>query len=121
MLSAPRRPEILPLPICNKVWACLATRFDVRKNVAQSVVKLDQPIIQYGKVTRNEGDLMVARDLIIETEDSRDASFVRVSLVLLLDAQFLNIPFSSILNLWTDMLTNGEEPPNLYRNYFLAN
>ena len=87
----------------------------------QSVVKLDQPIVQYGKVTRNKGDLMVARDLSIETEDSRDASFVRVSLVLLLDAQFLNIPFSSILNLWTDMLTNGEELPNLYRNYFLTN
>ena len=121
MLSAPQRPEILPLPIRNKIWACLATRLNVRKNVVQCVVKLDQPIIQYGKVTRLEGDLMVARDLIIETEDSRDASFVRVSLVLLLDGQFLNIPFSSILNLWTDMLTNREEPPNLDRNYFLAN
>ena len=42
----------------------------------QSVVKLDQPIIQYGKVTHNEGDLMVACDLIIETEDCWDASFV---------------------------------------------
>jgi len=79
MLSNPRRHEILPLPIRSKVWACLATRFNVTKNIVQSVVKLDQPIIQYGRVTRLEGgDLMVGRDLVQETEDSRDASFVRV-------------------------------------------
>lgn len=122
MLSAPRRPEMLPLPIRNKVLACLATRFNVAKRVVQSVVNLDHPIIQYGKVTRLEGDLMIARDLIIETEDSRDASFVRVSnLVLLLDKQFLNIAFSSIHNLWIDILANREEPPNLDCNNFLAN
>ncbi len=79
MLSAPQRHEILPLPIRNKVWACLATCFNVRKNVVQSIVKLDQPIVQYGKVTRLEGgDVMIGRDLVKETEDSRDASFVRV-------------------------------------------
>ena len=99
MLSA-RRHEILPLPMQNKVWACLATRFDVRKNVAQAAVKLDQPIVQYGKVTRLEGsDLMVGRDLVIETEDGRDASFVRVSFILLLVWTIYNIPFSSTLNL----------------------
>jgi hypothetical protein len=74
----------------NKVLACLATRFDVRRNVVQSVVQLDQPIVQYGKVTRLEGgDLMVGRDLVTATDDSRDASFVRVSHVLLLSGQFL--------------------------------
>ena len=90
MLCAPRRHETLPSAIQNKVWACLATRFNVGKNVVQSVVKLDQPIIQYGKVTRLEGgDLMVGRDLVTETDDSRDASFVRVSLALLLYGQLL--------------------------------
>jgi len=79
MLSNPRQHEILPSPIQSKVWACLATRFNVRKNVIQSVVKLDQPIIQYGRVTRLKGgDPMVGHDLVKETEDSRDASFVRV-------------------------------------------
>jgi len=68
MLSAPRRHEILPSPIRNKVLACLATRFNVKKNVVQSVIKLDQPITQYGRVTRLEGgDLMIGRDLVPET------------------------------------------------------
>ena len=79
MLSAPRRHEILPSSIQNKVLACLATRFNVKKNVVQSVIKLDQPITQYGRVTRLEGgDLMIGRDLVPQTEDGRDASFVRV-------------------------------------------
>jgi hypothetical protein len=38
--------------------------------------------VQYGRVSRLEGgDLMVGRDFVKQTaEDSRDASFVRVSL-----------------------------------------
>jgi hypothetical protein len=120
MLCA-RRHETLPLPIRNKVWACLATRFDVRKNVVQPVVKLDQPIVQYGKVTRLEGgDLMVGRDLVTETDDSRDASFVRVSRVPFWDGQSLKIPFTSTLNSWIDMLASVEELLNLNRNNFLA-
>jgi hypothetical protein len=79
MLSAPRRHEILPSTIRNKVLACFATRFNVKKDVIQSVIKLDWPITQYGRVTRLEGgDLMIGRDLVQETEGSRDASFVRV-------------------------------------------
>jgi hypothetical protein len=67
------------MSICNKVWACLATRFNVRKTIIQSVVKLDQPVVQYGRVTRLAGgDLMIGRDLVKETEDSRAASFIRV-------------------------------------------
>jgi hypothetical protein len=83
MLSAPRRHEILSSPIRNKVWACLATRFNVKKNVVQSVIKLDQPITQYGRVTRLEGgDLMIGRDLVPQTDGNRDASFVRVEFCL---------------------------------------
>ena len=79
MLSAPRRHEILPSPIQNKVFACLATRFNVKKSVVQSVIKLDQPIYQYGRVTLLEGgDLMIGQDLVPQTDDNRDASFVRV-------------------------------------------
>jgi hypothetical protein len=77
MLCSLRRHETLPLAMQNKVLACLATRFNVGRNVVQSVVKLDQPIIQYGKVTRLEGgDLMVGRDFVTGTDDTRDASFV---------------------------------------------
>ena len=90
MLAAPRRCETLPPTIRNKIFACLATRFDVRKSVIQSVIKLDQPIVQYGRVSRLEGgDLMVGRDFVKQTaEDSRDASFVRVSLAFFLLCNF---------------------------------
>jgi len=77
MLAAPRQCEVLPLPIQNKVWACLATRFNIQKKVVQSTIKLDQPVTQYGRVCHLEGgDLMIGRHFVKETEDSRDASFV---------------------------------------------
>ena len=81
MLAGPRRCEILPLAIQDKFLACLATCFDVQKSVIQSVIKLDQPIVQYGRVSRLEGgDLMIGRHFVNQTaEDSRDASFIRVS------------------------------------------
>jgi hypothetical protein len=92
MLAAPRRCEILPPAIRDKVLACLATRFEVRKRVIKSVIKLDRPIVQYGRVSRLEGgDLMIGRHLVKQTaEDSRDASFVRVSLAFSSDVQFLS-------------------------------
>src|SRR5438445_7789611 len=101
MLSNLWQHEILPSPIQSKVWACLATCFNVRKNVIQSVVKLDQPIIQYGRVTRLErGDLMVGCDLVKETEDSWNASFVQVESSCIGFAwAILNIIFCSTLNL----------------------
>ena len=79
MLATPKRCEILPLPIKNKVWACLATRFKVQKKVVQSIVKLDQPITQYGRVCGLDGgDHMISRHFVNENKDSRDASFVQV-------------------------------------------
>jgi hypothetical protein len=84
MLATPRRCEILPLPIRNKVWASLATRFKVQKKVVQSIVKLDQPIHQYGRVCGLDGgDRMIGCHFVKEAEDSRDASFVRVKSSLL--------------------------------------
>lgn len=82
MLAAPRRCEILPPALRNKVLACLATHFNVRKSIIQSVIKLDRPIVQYGRVSRlGGGDLMIGRHFVKQTaEDSRDASFVRVSI-----------------------------------------
>jgi hypothetical protein len=79
MLSNPRRKDFLPLSMRNKVWACLATRFSVQKKDVKAVIKLDKPIIQYGRVTRLEGgDCMIGCDLVKQSEDRRDASFVRV-------------------------------------------
>jgi hypothetical protein len=93
MLAAPRRCEILPLAIRKKVFACLATRFGVQTSAIQSVIKLDQPIVQYGRVSRLEGgDLMIGRHFVKQmAEDSRDASYVRVSLAFFPCVQFLSI------------------------------
>jgi hypothetical protein len=66
----------------------LATRFNVQKTVVRSFIKLDKEVSQYGKVRRG-GDLMTGRHLVKESEDSRDASFVRVGCCLLLCVQFL--------------------------------
>ena len=95
MLSGPRRSEILPQPIRDKIWTCLATRFNVHKSVVRTVVKLDQEIIQFGKVRRLQGgDLMTGRHFVNKSEDTRDASFVRVeycplSLYALFDHSYL--------------------------------
>jgi hypothetical protein len=74
-LTAPRRYEILPQAIRNKVWACLATRFNVEKKVVRSIIQLDREITQYGKVRRS-GELMTGCHFVKKREDSRDASFV---------------------------------------------
>ena len=122
MLSGPKKQEILPSSTQNKVLACLATRFNIKKNIVQSVVKLDQPLTQYGKVTRLEGgDLMIACDLVKETEDSQDASFVRVEICLFFIHAASDHSFSSILNLWIDMPTKCEESQNLSHEISLAN
>ena len=48
--------------------------------------------MQYGRVSRLEGgDLMVGRHFVKTAEDSRDASFVRVSLAFFPYLQFLSI------------------------------
>jgi hypothetical protein len=101
MLATPRRCEILSPPIRSKVWACLATRFKVQKKVVQSIVKLDQPITQYGRVCHLDGgDHMIGRHFAKEIEGSRDASFVRVEFSLLLSYLLcLSNLFSSILSL----------------------
>ena len=87
-LTAPRRLEILPPPIQDKAWACLATRFNVQKTVVRSIIKLDKEVLQYGKV-RQGNDLMTGCHFVKKSEDSRDASFVRVGLVFFLCLRLL--------------------------------
>ena len=81
MLAPPQRSGILLPAIRSKVLASLATRFNVQKRIVESVIKLDRPITQYGRVSRfGGGDLMIGRYLVKQAEDGRDASFVRMSL-----------------------------------------
>jgi hypothetical protein len=72
----------LPKPLCNKVHASLATRFDASISIVRAAIKLDSPLLHYGKVTcLPDGDTMVACDLVGQSEDSRDASYVKVSIL----------------------------------------
>ena len=91
MLAPPQRLKILPLLIQNKVWAFLAMRFNVQMNIVKSVIKLDQPITQYSRVSHLEGgDLMIGCHFVKEAENSQDAFFVQVSLALFPYMQFLS-------------------------------
>ena len=121
MLSTPQRIEILSSPIQNKVAACLATCFNVTKNIVQAIVDLKRPVTQYGRVTRLEGgDLMIGRDLVQLAEDSRDASFIRVELNLDFIHMISDRFFFSIPNLWIDTLVKKEEFHNLSSKISLA-
>ncbi|EKM74272.1 hypothetical protein AGABI1DRAFT_95753 [Agaricus bisporus var. burnettii JB137-S8] len=77
-LCPPRRMEIIPPLILGKIYAALATRFGVTKGIVQAVLQLDQPVSQYGNAFRLEnGDCMVAADLVNTREDTRDASYIK--------------------------------------------
>ena len=96
MLAAPRRCEILPPALRNKVLACLATQFDVQKSVIKSVIKLDQPIVQYGRVSGLEGsDLMLGHYFVKQTAED---IFCLSESCLLFICAFSEHLFSSIPN-----------------------
>src|SRR5271169_2608688 len=78
-LSEPRQ-EILQPPISSRVQTSLSTWLEVPKRMVAAIVKLDRPILQYGRVARLDGgDTMIAREIVRESEDTRDASYVKVS------------------------------------------
>ncbi|KAF9040964.1 hypothetical protein BJ165DRAFT_1493585 [Panaeolus papilionaceus] len=75
--SIPTEQTILPKPLRRRIWAALATQFDVDRRVVKAIVKLDQPVVQHG----HGGDLIRASDMVKDAEDSRDASYVRYTLL----------------------------------------
>jgi hypothetical protein len=63
-----------------KLTASLATRFDVTAQIIRQLIPKDSQFIQYGQVYQLEGgDVMHAHELNPPQSDSRDMSFVRVS------------------------------------------
>ncbi|PPQ81548.1 hypothetical protein CVT24_000065 [Panaeolus cyanescens] len=79
-LAPTKREETLSKSLKKLIWGALATRYQVKSDIVKRIVKLNTPVLQYGRVTRlNGGDLMYARDLVKQWEDGRDASYVRVS------------------------------------------
>lgn len=77
-LSAPRQEILEPL-ISSRIQSSLSTWLEVPKRIVAAIVKFDKPILQYGRVTRlDDGDTMIAREIVHESEDTRDASYVKV-------------------------------------------
>jgi hypothetical protein len=71
--------------VLNQIIAALATRYDTTVAVIRKNVAVDQ-IEEWGKVRRIDGgDTMNASALASSTEDRRDATFVRVSVLYVYD------------------------------------
>jgi hypothetical protein len=63
----------------DKLFAALATRFEKPKATVKALISLDEPVFHYGRITCLVGnELMSGHDLIRQSEDSRDASFIKV-------------------------------------------
>ncbi|KAF7783322.1 hypothetical protein Agabi119p4_2698 [Agaricus bisporus var. burnettii] len=76
-LYPPKRVELISPPLRAKIYSTLATRFNMTLTTIQAVISLDQPILQFGKVVRLEGDRMMADDLSQSREDTRDATYIK--------------------------------------------
>jgi hypothetical protein len=118
MLFAPRRYEVLPQPIRDKVWGCLATRFEVPKKVVRAIVKLEKEITQFGKVRKGD-DIMTGCHFVKKSEDTRDASFVRVESAFFLYKQFLRCSSTPYMSIATH--ATPEKHPITRKKIFLAN
>ena len=84
VLTPPKGPvETLPAPLRTKLIATLATRFNKSASIIRELIPRNTQFAQYGRARQLEGgDVMHARDFVPLRSDSRDMSFVRVSLPL---------------------------------------
>ncbi|XP_006464005.1 hypothetical protein AGABI2DRAFT_145161 [Agaricus bisporus var. bisporus H97] len=76
-LYPPKRVELISPSLRAKIYATLATRLNTTSTIIQAAIPLDQPILQFGKVVRLEGDRMMADDLSQSREDTRDATYIK--------------------------------------------
>ena len=79
VLLPPQRPSsTIPQTVENKIAIHFATRFSQTVNAVRRYLKREN-ITQWARVQQLEGgDLMCASELFIQTEDRRDATYVRV-------------------------------------------
>jgi hypothetical protein len=79
ILLPPQRPSsTIPQPVENKIAIHFATRFSQNMNTVRRYLKKEN-ITQWARVQRLAGgDLMYASELFTQTEDRRDATYVRV-------------------------------------------
>jgi hypothetical protein len=78
LLPPCRRNAPIDVDLEQKITACLETRFDKSMKVVRRYFSVDC-VEQWGKVWRLDGDMMHASTWVTESEDRRDATFVRVS------------------------------------------
>ena len=81
---APKRVGPLDPPIHKVLTNALVTRFGVPLNVAKKF--LPEVVEQWGKLSRIVGgDIMHAHNIISKRTDGRDASFIRMCELILLE------------------------------------
>ena len=72
--------KTLSKPLWTTLTATLATRFEVSVSVIRKLIPSQTPFDQYGRARQLDGDIIHARELIPLQTDSRDMSFVKVSI-----------------------------------------
>jgi len=82
VLTPPKGPvETLSATLRTKLIATLATRFNKSVSIIRELIPRNTRFAQYGRARQLDGgDVMHARDFVPLRSDSRDMSFVRVSL-----------------------------------------
>jgi hypothetical protein len=83
VLNSPKPPaKTLSKALWTTLTATLATRLETSVSVIRKLIPSQSPFIQYGRARQlNGGDIIHARELIPLQTDSRDMSFVRVSMI----------------------------------------
>jgi hypothetical protein len=74
--------KTLSKPLWTTLTATLATRFEISVSVIRKLIPSQTPFDQYGRAHQLDGDIIHARELIPLQTDSRDMSFVKVSIQL---------------------------------------
>ena len=74
--------ETLSKSLWTTLTATLATRFETYVSVIRKLIPPQFPFVQYGQARQLDGgDIIHGRELIPLQTDSRDMSFVRVSII----------------------------------------
>jgi hypothetical protein len=84
VLSSPKPlVKTLSRPLWTTLTATLATRLETSVSVIRKLIPPQYPFVHYGRARQLDGgDIIHARELIPLGTDSRDMSFVRVSMIL---------------------------------------
>jgi hypothetical protein len=127
VLNSPKPPaKTLSKSLWTTLTATLATRLEISVSVIREIIPPQSPFLQYGRARQLDGgDIIHARELIPLRTDSRDMSFVRVSMILLINI-LIYIKFiivyirSSISLLLTKLLIDHAKHLNLNFKISLA-